>query len=338
MEPPTDTAPATGVDSIHDVPERFDAATRRAVSDGADVTGGYQVTAGEFEGPFDLLLHLILTSEVDLWEVRLIDIIDAYISEVAASEHVDLEIATEFLLIAAILIELKSKRLLPERERGLDDEFARYEERDLLLARLLDCKTFRDAAGPLADRIAAGRQRWHRSAGPEEPYASLAPDPLARLSAAQLGAAGDRVLTRRAHHEIDTDHIAPIRISVRDAIETVFELLPSEGPVSFQVLTGGARGRLEVVVRFLAVLELYKQGAVALDQPETFAHLTVTRITAATVDLAAVDEEWDRDPDADDDADVQPASEAGIDVDLVAAELMEGLEVDAASMEDLDAG
>ncbi|HEY5165529.1 MAG TPA: segregation/condensation protein A, partial [Acidimicrobiia bacterium] len=125
---------------------------------------GYEVHTTVYEGPFDLLLHLILRQEVDLWEVSLAAIVDQYLAEVDRMETLDLEIATEFLLIAATLIELKTRRLLPTPEDlELDEELLRFEERDLLLARLLECKTFKDAAAAItslmrvADRSVARR-------------------------------------------------------------------------------------------------------------------------------------------------------------------------------------
>ena len=112
---------------------------------------GYEVATPVFAGPFDLLLHLILREQVDLYEVSLADIVDAYLAEVERLSVVDLEVATEFLLIAATLVELKTRRLLPGAEPvDLDDELAVWEERDLLLARLLECKTFQDVAEVLA--------------------------------------------------------------------------------------------------------------------------------------------------------------------------------------------
>src|ERR1700742_3354964 len=115
---------------------------------------GYEVQTPAFEGPFDLLLHLILKQEVDLWEISLAPIIDEYITRVAELERVDLDVATEFLLIAATLVELKARRLLPGREDvDLDEELMRFEERDLLLARLLECKTFQDAARVMSERL-----------------------------------------------------------------------------------------------------------------------------------------------------------------------------------------
>jgi segregation and condensation protein A len=156
----------------------------------------YEVSTPVFEGPFDLLLHLILKEEVDLWEISLARIVDVFCAEVEHMERVDLDIATEFLLIAATLVELKARRLLPGREDvDLDEELMRFEERDLLLARLLECKTFQDAARVMSERLQTASRSVPRTAGPEEPFRSLAPDPLERvalnalLAAARKGAA-----------------------------------------------------------------------------------------------------------------------------------------------------
>src|SRR5690606_31758675 len=194
----------------------------------------------------------------------------------------DLETTTEFLLIAATLVELKSRRLLPGREEiDVDEELWRFEERDFLLARLLECKTFQDAAKVLHERIAEGRRTIPRYVGPEEPFRSLAPDPLERLPLDKLVAAARRGLEpKQDNTEVRTDHVAPIRASVRDAIETVLALLPDQGTVRFRELTYGVTVKLEAIVRFLAVLELYKQGVVDLDQVGTFGELTVRPLAA----------------------------------------------------------
>jgi len=236
----------------------------------------YEVSTPVFEGPFDLLLHLIMKEEVDLWEISLARIVDAFCAEVERMQRLDLESATEFLLIAATLVELKARRLLPGRDDvDLDEELTRFEQRDLLLARLLDCKTFQDAAKVLHTRLVAGGHTVARSAGPEEPFRSLAPDPLQRVSLAAFLAAGRSALIPKPQPEVETDHVAPIRASVRDAVETVLALLPATGPIRFRDLTLGAGERLEIIVRFLAVLELFKQGVIELEQISNFGDLVV---------------------------------------------------------------
>jgi segregation and condensation protein A len=240
----------------------------------------YAVSTPVFEGPFDLLLHLILKEQVDLYEVPLARIVDAYLAELDRIQReagsLDLDVATEFLLIAATLVELKSSRLLPGADDvDLDEELALWEERDLLLARLLECKTFKDAAaaiGRLADL--AGRS-LPRVAGPDERFAGLVPDVLEGVTPADLRAAFLRAVTPRPTPRIDLDHVAPIRVSVTDAVEELVDELPRAGRISFRRLTAPLAARLDVVVRFLAVLELFRRGLVDLHQARTFGDIDV---------------------------------------------------------------
>ena len=255
----------------------------------------YEASTPVFEGPFDLLLHLILKEEVDLWEISLVPIVDAFCAQVARMDHVDLEVATEFLLIAATLVDLKARRLLPGRDDvDLDEELMRFEERDFLLARLLECKTFQDAAKVLHERLVEARRSVPRTAGPEEPFRSLAPDPLERVPLDALLEAARRGLLPKPAEEVQTDHVAPIRASVRDAIETVLALLPDHGAIRFRELTFGVDHKLEMIVRFLAVLELFKQGIVDLEQVERFGDLVVRPLAPGervALDLSSL-EEW----------------------------------------------
>jgi segregation and condensation protein A len=270
---------------------------------------GYDVRTPVYEGPFDLLLHLILRSEVELFELSLATIVDEYLTEMERMEGLDLDVATEFLLIAATLVELKARRLLPEvSSTDLDEELLRFEARDLLLARLLECKTFKDAAASLHLLMVRADRSLPRLAGPEEPYRSLVPDPLDRVTVRQIAAAARRALAPRAEPRIDTDHIAPVRASVADAVVVVLDRLPVATPVSLRALLAGAGDRVEAVVRFLAVLGLYKQGLVDLDQPETFGELLVVRLASARgLDAASVSD-WDHD--------VEPELDGGATVDL----------------------
>ena len=246
----------------------------------------YTVSTPVFEGPFDLLLHLINREQVDLWEVSLVNIVDAYVETLAQMQAaLDLEVATEFLLIAAVLLELKARRLLPGREDiELEEELALWEERDLLLARLLECKTFKDAAGALSRSMETAARSWPRHTGldPEfdEQFTKLVPDVLAGVTADQLTEAMNRMLTPKPQARVLLDHVAPVRASVRDAVEELLDELPRAGRITFARLTSGLVERLEVIVRFLALLELFKQGAVELDQPVTFGQLEVVWIGA----------------------------------------------------------
>jgi segregation and condensation protein A len=238
----------------------------------------YEVATSVFEGPFDLLLHLITKEQVDLYEISITRIVDAYLAEMGRmEEHLDLEVATEFLLIAATLIELKSRRLLPGRDDiDLDDELALWEERDLLLARLLECKTFKDAADALNRLASVAERSVPRRTGLEEQFLSLAPDLLAGVTADKLRDAFRKSMEPKPVTRVLLDHVAPIRASVQDAVDELVDELPRVGVITFRHLTQDLVERLEVIVRFLAVLELYKSGLVELDQGGNFADLTVT--------------------------------------------------------------
>ncbi len=257
----------------------------------------YEVSTGTFEGPFELLLHLILKQEVDLWEISLSTIVDGYLEELERMEGLDLEVATEFLLIAATLVELKARRLLPGLDEAeLDEELPRFEERDLLLARLLECKTFKDAARALQAQMRAADQSLPRTAGPDEPFRSMAPDPLESVAPSMLLAAAMRALAPKPSPRVDTDHVAPIRASVRDAVEAVLAVLPESTPMTFRELVAAEHERLEVIVRFLALLELYKQGLIELEQVATFGDLIVRRCHGGDAFETSDFDEWGDEP------------------------------------------
>ncbi len=237
----------------------------------------YQVQTPVYDGPFDLLLHLILREQVDLYEVSLSDLVSAYLGELEKMERLDLEIATEFLLIAATLVELKARRLLPgDAEVDLDDELALWEERDLLLARLLDCKTFKDASVVLAGLADTAARSWARRAGPEDRFLDLTPDCLEGVTPDDLRAAFLRASAPKPVPRVELDHVAPIRLSVAEAVTELVDELPRVGTIGFRALTSAFVERLEVVVRFLAILELCKQGLVDLDQAERFGDIRIT--------------------------------------------------------------
>lgn len=237
---------------------------------------GYQVATPIFAGPFDLLLHLMLHEELDIHEVSLSRIIEAYLAEVHKMESLDLDVATEFLLIAATLIELKTRRLLPGRDdTEIDEEFALWEERDLLLARLLDCKTFKDVAGVMGTLIERADLSFPRLAGPEEHFASLMPDLLEGVTPLHLQRALLKVTAPIPHITVDMVHVTPIRASVADALIELIEFLPTAGRISFSEISRGITERVEVIVRFLALLELFKQGRVELVQGNRFGDVEV---------------------------------------------------------------
>jgi segregation and condensation protein A len=236
----------------------------------------FEVVTPVYDGPFDLLLHLILKEEVDIHEVSLTRIVEAYLEEIQRMQMLDLDVATEFLLIASTLVELKTRRLLPGREdMDLDEELAMWSERDLLLARLLDCKTFKDVASVFSQLTERASLSFPRRSGPDERFADLLPDMLDGVTPLRLQRAYLRVTQPKPPTSIDLFHVAPIRASVAEALMEMLETLPKLGKVTFRQITEAIYDRIEVVVRFLAILELYKQGRVSLEQSDRFGEIEV---------------------------------------------------------------
>ena len=249
----------------------------------------YEVETSVFAGPFDLLLHLILQDEVDLYEISLGAIVDAYLQEIARMEDVDLGVATEFLLIAATLVELKSRRLLPNTSGyDLEDELALWEERDLLLARLLECKTFKDASRSLENLAFDAALSFPRTAGMEEQFFGLVPDLLSEVSADDLAEAYKRATAPKP--SIDLFHVTPVKLTVAETVEKLVSEISNRRKTTLRELTNNAVDRIEIVVHFLAVLEMYKHGMVELTQLSTFGALTIEWIGLDHVnDLMPID-------------------------------------------------
>ena len=251
---------------------------------------GYEVKLEVFEGPLDLLLHLITRQRVDIYDVSLATITEEYLAAMDALGELDLETATGFLIVAATLLELKSARLLP---RGADDDAASklLEERDLLLARLVECATFRDAGAWIAAALRAGESFHGRAVGLEDRFVDLAPDLLARVGVVDLARAAERIFAPRPVLQLDTSHVSPIRASVKDAIAEISATLESNKTLSFDDLCRDRPERIVVVVRFLALLELFKAGAVELDQVVSFGDITASWTGDVTPDEVMADAE-----------------------------------------------
>ena len=245
----------------------------------------HEVRLEVFEGPIDLLLHLITRRRVDIYEVSLATITEDYLAAVAAAEDLNLDAATGFLVVAATLLELKSARLLPSvADESISSEL--LEERDFLLARLVECATYREAGMWISNQLVLGEGFFGRAGGSRhleelglverptlaarisEALADVTPDVLAKVAADALAPPVER--------RLDISHLAPITASVKDAIHQVAGLLSSRSPASFAYLSGGATNRIEVIVRFLALLELYKCGAVELEQAARFGDIVVS--------------------------------------------------------------
>jgi segregation and condensation protein A len=233
----------------------------------------YQVRTEVFEGPFDLLLHLISKRELDIYEVSLAAITEEYLAHLKDMVDLDLEVATEFLVVAATLIEMKAARLLPGPPR--DDDALDVSDRDLLIARLLEYRAYKEASARLQQLFTDNAGFFARTTGPGEEFSRLAPDLLARVSPERFAEIAFKALSPKQVVHVDTSHITPIRVSVADAIEAMRAELMKRKRSTFRQLTRGVHHRLNLIVRFLAVLELVKRGEADVVQTGSFGEIDV---------------------------------------------------------------
>jgi segregation and condensation protein A len=246
------------------------------------------VTTPVFEGPIDLLLELVSSHQVEIYDIPLASVVDAFVAEVAAWETVDLQTLSEFLVIAALLIELKSRRLLPGRDDvDPDEELLGWEERDLLLARLLECQAYAAAADGFAVLMERAARSVPRTAGLDHDLHVDAPDLLEGVTADQVALAYLRATAERPVPTVDLYHVTVDTVTVADAVSELEQRLAVMGKATFRALTGHLTSRIEIIVRFLALLELCKQGRVSLDQGHTFGSLEVAWVAGATEPVPA---------------------------------------------------
>jgi segregation and condensation protein A len=238
------------------------------------------VSTPAFEGPIELLLQLVNSHQVELYDIPLASVVDAFVTEVAGWETVDLATLSEFLMIAAVLIELKSRRLLPGRDDvDPDEELVGWEERDLLLARLLECQAYAAAADGFAVLAEQAARSVPRTAGLDLDFVVNAPDLLEGVTPDQVAAAFLRATAERPVPTVDLYHVTVDAVTVSDAVTELASRLPALGRSTFRELTAHLGTRIEIIVRFLALLELCKQWRVALDQGHTFGNLEVAWVS-----------------------------------------------------------
>ncbi|MGH9083551.1 MAG: segregation and condensation protein A [Acidimicrobiales bacterium] len=256
---------------------------------------GYAVTTPVFEGPIDLLLHLVNTHEVDILEVPLAPVVDGFLGLLAEGPAaLSLDLHSEFLLVAAVLVELKSHRLLPGPDTvDEDEELAGWEERDLLLSRLLECRAYAAAADVLVALAEQAARSVPREAGLDDGFVVHAPDLLAGVSVDQLAQAYLRATAERPVPKVDLSHVTVETVSVSETVQALAARLPGAGSTSFRHLTAHLVSRIDVIVHFLAVLELCKLGKVVLGQAERFGDLEVTWIGEDHLLALALADEYD---------------------------------------------
>jgi segregation and condensation protein A len=239
-----------------------------------DAPETFAVDLPVFTGPFRLLADLILEQKVDVCDVAVASITDAYLSYTKDAKGWDLEEATWFLAICAVLLELKVGRLMP-RVSDPDEEDLLGGSPDLAYARSLELTAFRRVAVELARRLEDEAGYFTRDVGPGPEFAHLYPDPMASLTAERLAGVAAQVL--RPPPTLDLSHVTPIRYTVADAMGSLEERFSAfSGRVaSFRELVADCEDRIHVVVRFLAILELYREGKVELQQAATFGEIEV---------------------------------------------------------------
>ncbi|MFJ7495223.1 segregation/condensation protein A [Streptomyces sp. NPDC097727] len=238
--------------------------------------GRFTVRLANFEGPFDLLLQLISKHKLDVTEVALSKVTDEFMAHIRAmGPDWDLDQATEFLVVAATLLDLKAARLLPAAEVEDEADLALLEARDLLFARLLQYRAYKRIAEIFSDRLESEGRRFPRTVGLEPHHAELLPEVVISIGAEGFAALAVKAMQPKPEPQVYVDHIHAPLVSVREQAEIVVARLREAGEISFRVLTEDARDTLTVVARFLALLELYREKAVALDQDEALGELLV---------------------------------------------------------------
>ena len=278
------------------------------VVDGRSSVGGFHIRLDNFEGPFDLLLSLISRHKLDVTEVALSQVTDEFLSYLAAAVRWDLGQATEFLVVAATLLDLKTARLLPSAVVEDDEDIALLEARDLLFARLLQYRAFKLAAAYLAE-LATGEARRHgRAVELDASFTVLLPEVVIGVSPSRLAALAAAALTPKQTPVVATEHIHVAQVSVREHMAIMRERLRHAGSATFRTLVSDCTSTLEVVARFLGLLELYKAGSVGFDQVAALGELRVRWVAGQGDDKDAEQPAGGADEsaaDADDDDDIE---------------------------------
>jgi segregation and condensation protein A len=237
---------------------------------------GFRVTLHNFTGPFDLLLQLIGRRKLDVTEVALHTVTDDFIAYIRAmGEGWDLDEVSEFLVVAATLLDLKAARLLPVAVVEDEEDLALLEARDLLFARLLQYRAYKEAAAVIAELEATGARRFARAVALEPRFADALPDLVLGIGPQRLAALAAEALTERARPVVSTAHLHMVRVSVREHAAILRQTLVRVGTATFRTLCSDCQSTLEVVARFLALLELYSENMVGFDQVDALGELTV---------------------------------------------------------------
>jgi len=255
---------------------------------------GFSVSLKNFDGPFDLLLQLISRHKMDITEVAIATVTDEFIAYIKALEATDegwkLDHATEFLVVAATLLDLKAARLLPSGEIDDEEDLALLEARDLLFARLLQYRAFKEIASILESRIEIQERTFARSVALDPIFASLLPEVLIGVTPERFAAIANRVLTPKTTPTLSTAHLHLAMVSVAAEATQVIAQLRRQKTATFRSLVADAPNTLVVVARFLALLELYREGQIRFEQVVALGELQVTWMGSDSGEIKVSDE------------------------------------------------
>ncbi|MYS32622.1 condensin subunit ScpA [Streptomyces sp. KhCrAH-43] len=271
--------------------------------------GRFKVRLANFEGPFDLLLQLISKHKLDVTEVALSKVTDEFMAHIRAmGPDWDLDQTTEFLVVAATLLDLKAARLLPAAEVEDEADLALLEARDLLFARLLQYRAYKRVAEIFSGRLESEARRFPRTVGLEPHHAELLPDVVISIGAEGFARLAVKAMQPKPRPQVYVDHIHAPLVSVREQAGIVVARVREAGEITFRALTEDAPDTLTVVARFLALLELYREKAVALDQDVALGELRVRWAGAAGAEPTVTDE-FDQEAPDEPDASETPEDE-----------------------------
>ena len=255
---------------------------------------GFSVTLENFDGPFDLLLQLISRHKMDITEVAIATVTDEFIAHIKALEGTEegwkLDHATEFLVVAATLLDLKAARLLPSGEVDDEGDLALLEARDLLFARLLQYRAFKEVAAILEQRIELQERTFPRNVALDSAFATLLPEVLIGVSPERFAAIANRVLTPKTLPTLSTAHLHLPMVSVAAEASHVVGLLRRQKSMTFRSIVADAPNTLVVVARFLALLELYREAQIRFEQMMALGELQITWTGSETGEVNVSDE------------------------------------------------
>jgi segregation and condensation protein A len=255
---------------------------------------GFSLHLSNFDGPFDLLLQLISKHKMDITEIALGAVTDEFIAYIKQLENADsgwdLDKTTEFLVVAATLLDLKAAKLLPSGQVDDEADLALLEARDLLFARLLQYRAFKEIASIFTERIDREEKSFARLVALEPHLAQLLPEVLIGVGAQRFAAIANRVLTPKTSPIFSIDHLHQPTVSVAEQASKIVEQLRRTGRMTFRGLTADAENTLVVIARFLALLELYKEGVIRFEQMISLGELQITWVGTAAGEVRVSDE------------------------------------------------